>query len=127
MAVSRRPRRPWPIARFVALAGVVAFATWQLCAEVARARRAPGPDAQRIEFDVEGLDCPVWCSVRLSDAIDGLDGARVTAIDREHGRVVVAHDPTRQTVRDLQTLMGRHGFPVTAVHETAADTAAGPR
>jgi hypothetical protein len=50
--------------------------------------------------------------VRLLDAIDGLDGAHVTAIDREQGRVVVRHDPARQPATSLRALLARHGFPV---------------
>jgi hypothetical protein len=103
------------------VAGAVAMAAWLTFGWWDRARRDPGPDAAETEFLVDGLDCPVWCSVRLLDAIDGLDGARVTAIDQEHGRVVVRHDPGRQTASHLRELLARHGFPMTGV--TAGHTA----
>src|SRR5690606_19682003 len=56
---------------FVAIASLRAFF---------EAARQPAADAPRLEFTVDGLDCPVWCAVRLSDGIDGLDGAEVEQI-----------------------------------------------
>lgn len=107
-----RPR-PFPIAATIVAAGSACLAAWLAYGSWDRARRDPGPDAAQIEFTVDGLDCPVWCSVRLLDAIDDLDGARVTAIDQERGRVIVRHDPSRQPASNLRQLLERHGFPVT--------------
>ena len=77
-----------------------------------RARRAPGPDAPAVTFTVEGLHCAFWCSIRLEQAIDALDGARVESLDRERGRVVVRHDPARQSVATLRAVLERSGFGV---------------
>lgn len=77
-----------------------------------RAGRAPGPDAPAVTFTIEGLDCAFWCSVRLCEAIDPLDGAQVESVDRERGRVVVRHDPARQSVARLRAVLERSGFGV---------------
>ncbi len=77
-------------------------------------QRAPGADAVATEFSVDGLDCPVWCAVRLTEGIDALDGARVEAIDPRHGKVVVRYDPVRQPERTLRGLLAARGFPVKA-------------
>jgi copper chaperone CopZ len=67
-----------------------------------------------VEFTVEGLDCPVWCAVRLSNSIDSLDGARVESIDQKTGKVIVRHDPARQNVEVLRKLIDARGFTVQA-------------
>lgn len=113
MTRAARTSRPFPIAATILAAGGVGMTAWLLYGWWDGARRDPGPGAAQTEFLVDGLDCPVWCPVRLMDAIDGLDGARVTTIDREHGRVLVRHDPARQPAGDLRALLERHGFPVT--------------
>jgi hypothetical protein len=109
--VARRSPRRAPAATIV-IVGAIALLGWLGYQSWDAARRDPGSTAGETEFRVEGLDCPVWCSVRLMAAIDGLDGARVTTIDREHGRVLVRHDASRQPATSLRTLLERHGFPV---------------
>lgn len=110
-----RRHRPFPIAVTIVLTGAVTLLAAFGCERWDHAQRDPGAAATRTTFDVEGLDCPVWCSVRLTEAIDGLDGARVDSIDRGHGRVVVRHDPARQSTTRLRALLQEHGFrPSTA-------------
>lgn len=77
-----------------------------------RAQRTPAADAPRTEFAVEGLDCPVWCAVRLTESIDRLDGAVVERLDQHGGKVVVRYDPSRQNVEQLRRLLDARGFPV---------------
>lgn len=91
------------------LLGFVAVAGWRAWRA---AERQPAADAPRLEFTVDGLDCPVWCAVRLSDGIDGLDGAEVELLDQKNGKVVVRFDPTRQNEADLRASFARRGFPV---------------
>lgn len=74
--------------------------------------RQPAEDAPRVEFTIEGLDCPVWCAVRLTESIDVLDGARVESLDQKNGKVIVRHDPNRQNVETLRKLFGARGFAV---------------
>jgi hypothetical protein len=74
--------------------------------------RQPAEDAPRVEFTIDGLDCPVWCAVRLTESIDGLDGARVESLDQKLGKVIVRHDPARQNVEALRKLFGARGFAV---------------
>ena len=50
--------------------------------------------------------------MRLTESIDGLDGARVESFDQKTGKVVVWHDPARQNVASLQALFDARGFPV---------------
>ena len=109
---SRARRRNLPIAALVIGLGLVAllgFGGYQLWDA---ARRAPGEGASTVEFEVEGLDCPIWCAVRLTDAIDELDGAEVATWDQSAGTVVVRHDPARQDIAALRTVFERAGFPV---------------
>lgn len=114
MATRAAARRRPPIAAWVIGVGLVTligFAGWQLWDEH---RRAPGDDAATVEFTVDGLDCPIWCAVRLTDAIDALDGAEVGDWDRAAGTVLVRHDPDRQDVAALRTVFEHAGFPVRA-------------
>ena len=96
---------------FVVIASLRAFV---------EAARQPAADAPRLEFTVDGLDCPVWCAVRLSDGIDGLDGAEVEQIDQKNGKVVVRFDPARQNEADLTAQFAQRGFPVRAVEPASA-------
>lgn len=98
----------------VLLTGLTLFAVAVAVAAWRDARRSPAPDDPEIEFTVDGLDCPVWCAVRLSEAIDRLDGARVEGIDQKHGKVIVRHDPARQNLAALEALFAARGFPVRA-------------
>ncbi|MCA8973617.1 MAG: heavy-metal-associated domain-containing protein [Planctomycetes bacterium] len=95
------------------IAGVAALGGWLGYQAWDDARRDPGTAAPLVEFSVEGLDCPVWCAVKLSDAIDELDGARVEHFDRRTGTVTVRHDPDRQDVEALKSVFAARGFPVT--------------
>ena len=54
----------------------------------------------------------MWCAVRLTESIDGLDGARVERMDQKTGKVIVQHDPARQNEETLRKLFGERGFPV---------------
>jgi hypothetical protein len=119
MPTTRRSR-PAPIAARIMLVGTVLVIAWLVYGQWDQAQRDPGPAALQTEFTVDGLDCPVWCSVRMMDAIDGLDGAHLATIDREHGRVIVRHDPARQPAHQLRRLLEQHGFPVTGTAARAA-------
>lgn len=92
--------------------GIVLFAAIAGARAYRDALRQPAEDAPRLEFSVEGLDCPVWCAVRLTESIDGLDGARVESLDQKNGKVIVRHDPTRQNEEALRKLFDARGFPV---------------
>jgi len=107
----------WLRLTFVGVLGFGAFAAWRAYDDH---RRRPAPDDPRVTFTVEGLDCPVWCAVRLSDAIDHLDGARVESMDQENGKVVVWHDPMRQNVEQLRALFDARGFAVQATEPVDA-------
>ena len=113
--MSRRPTRKRsrvPLWLRITAAGFTVLLAWTGYQAWDATRRAPGADAPVVEFEVEGLDCPVWCAVRLSDAIDGLDGAHVERLDRGTGRVTVRHDPARQDVDSLRAVFEARGFPV---------------
>ena len=94
------------------IVGVLAFAAIAGSLAYRDALRQPAQDAPRVEFTIEGLDCPVWCAVRLTESIDGLDGARVESLDQKNGKVIVRHDPNRQNVETLHKLFGAQGFAV---------------
>jgi len=108
------PTRSVPIWARITIVGVVLFAGIAGTLAYRDALRQPDEDAPRIEFTVDGLDCPVWCAVRLSDSIDTLDGARVESIDQKTGKVIVRHDPKRQNVAGLRKLFDARGFAVQA-------------
>ncbi len=99
------------LAAFAAMVGWQALRDW---------RRAPGANAILTRYEVDGLDCPVWCSVRLSEGIDALDGARVESIDRERGVVTIARDPARQSDAALRSLLTARGFPVRSGRDAAS-------
>lgn len=107
-------RKSMPIWARLTIVGVALFAGIAGTLAYRDAQRQPAADAPRIEFTVEGLDCPVWCAVRLSDSIDRLDGARVESIDQKTGKVIVRHDPNRQNVDGLRKLFDARGFAVQA-------------
>lgn len=88
------------------------FALW-------RSSREPPADAPLVEFTVEGLDCPLWCAVRLCDGIDGLDGARVERIDPARGTLVVRHAPDRAGEATLRERIEARGFRVTGAAPVA--------
>lgn len=94
------------------IVGVIAFAGVAGTLAYRDSLRQPAEDAPRVEFTIDGLDCPVWCAVRLTESIDGLDGARVESLDQKMGKVIVRHDPTRQNVEALRKLFGARGFAV---------------
>lgn len=113
--MSDRPRRPQrSLAPRIAVVGVLVAAVAYGWRAWTRAERTPAADAPRVEFTVDGLDCPVWCAVRLTESIDGLDGALVEVLDQKNGKVIVRHDPTRQNVETLRDLLDRRGFAVQA-------------
>ncbi|MFT7536075.1 MAG: hypothetical protein ACI85K_002029 [Hyphomicrobiaceae bacterium] len=94
------------------IVGVLAFAGIAGTLAYRDVLRQPAADAPRVEFTIDGLDCPVWCAVRLTESIDGLDGARVESLNQKDGKVIVRHDPTRQNVDTLRKLFGARGFAV---------------
>ncbi len=96
------------------MVGVVAFAGIAGTLAYRDVLRQPAADAPLVEFTVEGLHCPVWCTVRLLDSIDTLDGARVESIDQKTGKVIVRHDPARQNVDVLRKVIDARGFAVQA-------------
>ena len=98
------------------IVGVVGFAAIAATLAYRDRLRQPADDAPRVAFTVDGLDCPVWCAVRLTESIDGLDGARVESLDQKSGKVIVRHDPARQNVAALTKLFAARGF---AVHASA--------
>ena len=104
-----------PIWLRLTIVGVLIFTATAASLAYRAARRQPAADAPRVEFTVDGLDCPVWCAVRLSDGIDGLDGALVESMDQKSGKVIVRHDPARQNVAALREAFGVRGFPVQSV------------
>jgi hypothetical protein len=115
------PRRGgWPIWLRATAAGVVALAAFAGYRAFDDARRRPAADDPRTAFTVEGLDCPVWCAVRLTESIDRLDGARGETFDRNHGTVVVRHDPSRQNEAALRAVFAANGFPVEAAGPAVA-------
>jgi hypothetical protein len=89
---------------------MAALGLWSL--HLWRSSREPPADAPLVEFAVEGLDCPLWCAVRLCDGIDDLDGACVERIDVERGTVVVRHAPERIDPAALQRRIEARGFRV---------------
>lgn len=103
-----------PIWLRLSIAGTLVLLSIPAVRWVRDLQRQPAPDAPRIEFTVEGLDCPLWCAVRLTETIDGLDGARVERLDQKTGKVVVRHDPSRQNVQALSNAFEARGFAVTA-------------
>lgn len=103
--------------------GVIGFAAIATTLAYRDALRRPDDDAPRVEFTVDGLDCPVWCAVRLTESIDHLDGARVESLDQKNGKVIVRHDPTRQNVAALQKLFAARGFAVQASQSVAPEPA----
>lgn len=108
----RRPSRSLVprlvVAGLLLAGGLYGWVQWR------KAARTPSEDAPRVAFTVDGLDCPVWCAVRLTESIDGLDGALVEVLDQKNGKVVVRHDPSRQNVDALRDLLDRRGFAVKA-------------
>ncbi|MFT4513866.1 MAG: hypothetical protein ACI89X_002555 [Planctomycetota bacterium] len=96
----------------LSIVGVILFAGIAGALAYRDVLRQPSEDAPRVEFTIEGLDCPVWCAVRLTESIDGLDGARVESLNQKDGKVIVRHDPTRQNVETLRKLFGARGFAV---------------
>ncbi|HIE72556.1 MAG TPA: copper chaperone [Planctomycetes bacterium] len=115
MSVKRTPApKSLPIWVRITIVGVIAFAGIAGTLAYRDVLRQPAEDAPRVEFTVEGLDCPVWCAVRLSNSIDSLDGARVESIDQKTGKVIVRHDPARQNVEVLRKLIDARGFAVQA-------------
>lgn len=100
------------------IAGLVGLLAWIGYQVWDKERRAPGNSAPLIKFTVDGLDCPFWCAVRLTEAIDGLNGAHVETWDRFEGTVVVRHDPARQDVETLRLLIEEAGFPVLEMDAT---------
>lgn len=94
------------------IVGILAFAGIAGTLAYQDVLRQPAEDAPRVEFTIDGLDCPVWCAVRLTESIDGLDGARVESLDQKLGKVIVRHDPARQNVEALRKLFGARGFAV---------------
>jgi hypothetical protein len=103
--------------------GVIGFAAIAITLAYRDSLRSPDDDAPRVEFTVDGLDCPVWCAVRLTESIDHLDGARVESLDQKNGKVIVRHDPTRQNVAALQKLFAARGFAVQASQSVAPEPA----
>ncbi|MFK7743218.1 MAG: heavy-metal-associated domain-containing protein [Planctomycetota bacterium] len=101
-----------PIWLRLTAAGLVLLAAGFAWQGIEESRRTPAEDAPRIEFDVDGLDCPFWCAVRLTESIDGLDGAIVERLDQKGGTVTVRHDPTRQGAAKLRRLLDARGFAV---------------
>lgn len=115
MSVKRTPAtKRLPIWVRITIVGVIAFAGIAGTLAYRDVLRQPAEDAPRVEFTVEGLDCPVWCAVRLSNSIDSLNGARVESIDQKTGKVIVRHDPARQNVEVLRKLIDARGFAVQA-------------
>ena len=109
----RKNTRPGlPIWLRITAVGVLAFIGVAASLAYRDSLREPAEDAPRVEFTIEGLDCPVWCAVRLTESIDGLDGARVERMDQKTGKVIVQHDPARQNEETLRKLFGERGFPV---------------
>ena len=78
------------------------------------ARRQPAPSDPLLTFTVDGLDCPVWCSVRLGEQVDRLDGARVERVLRGSGQVQIRFDPKRLSPTDLERALARAGMTLVA-------------
>jgi len=114
MPEPRRAPSRVPLWGRIAAVGVVAVGALYGWVQWRKAARTPADDAPRVAFTVDGLDCPVWCAVRLTESIDGLDGALVELLDQNTGKVVVRHDPNRQNVDALRALLDRRGFAVKA-------------
>ncbi len=109
----RRPRqRPRSIAAPLVVTGLLALALWSGWQLLDAAWRAPAATDPVVEFFVENLDCPIWCAVRVTDAIDALDGAETVTWDPATGVVAVRHDPARQSVAGLSAILEDAGFPV---------------
>lgn len=106
--------RKLPLWGRLSLVGVALFAVTAGAFALRDAQRRPAEDAPRVEFTLDGLDCPVWCAVRLTESVDGLDGARVESLDQKNGKVIVRHDPNRQNVEALHKLFDARGFAVKA-------------
>ena len=58
--------------------------------------------------------------MRLTESLDGLDGARLESYDHKSGKVIVRHDPSRQDVAVLGELFRARGFAVTAAQPVGA-------
>jgi len=99
--------------------GLLALLGWGGLQAWDRLSRAPGDAAPVIEFEVEGLDCAFWCAVKLTDAIDQLDGARVESFDPGKGRVTIRHDPKRQDADQLRAIFETRGYDIIDTHARA--------
>ncbi|MCR9244619.1 MAG: heavy-metal-associated domain-containing protein [bacterium] len=108
------PKRSVPIWLRITAAGLLLLLSWIAYQAISASLRAPAPTDPVTEFFVEGLDCPVWCAVRLTDGIDELDGAQVVEWNPRESTVKVQHDPARQDVAALTAILERAGYPVLA-------------
>jgi len=81
---------------------------------VQRSQTQPGPSAPVTVFALEGLDCPVWCAVRLTEGVDALPGAAVEQLDLAAQTLRVRHDG-RQDPAAIQRRIEASGFRVRAV------------
>jgi hypothetical protein len=72
----------------------------------------PPAHAARAEFTVQGLDCALWCAVRLRQGVDEPGVAWVESLEPRTGNVVVRYLPERVDPAALQQRLAARGFRV---------------
>jgi copper chaperone CopZ len=111
VAAPRRSRRALP---WLPILGITASLALGLLA-MRRSQAQPDAAAPVTVFALEGLDCPVWCAVRLTEGVDALPGAAVEQLDLAAQTLRVRHDG-RQDPAAIQRRIEASGFRVREVH-----------
>lgn len=63
-------------------------------------------------LEVEGLDCPLWCPIRIDRALEPLPGIFDLRVDVRRGRVDALLDPERTNVLEVAAALTRAGWQV---------------
>lgn len=105
MTDRRRPHPRRSRARAALFGGVLLASGGLVVAYLHATYRPPLPDDHAtVEFAVEGLNCHVFCPIRVGDALESLGGAHRTRVDVDRGRISIAFD---QDHIDVEELAGR--------------------
>lgn len=115
----RRPRRQastgLPRARWILAALIVLGAMWLGWSRLTR--HTADPSWSSLALSVPDLDCTFWCSVKVTTAMEAIDGACADRLDPSRRTLTIRFDPHRTTPAAIVSRLRGRGIRVEATKE----------
>lgn len=122
---SDRSRARFSLSRLVLAAGAALIVSVIYQSQVSAER--PGPTWPLLSLHVPELNCAVWCSIKVSTAVEAMAGVSAEGLDYQEHVLTVRYDPARSSPEQILGSLRMRGFQVDTIDRSELGTARAPR